>query len=178
MIACAPQGQIHSSADTDRLHLCKVFFHDRLPSSANNYFHIKDYRYDVQDRLRVLVVNDDRELLQSRCAVLSALGVDAVEALGVAQAHQMASQETYAAVLVDATNVSFQHAIDLCAAIKQEKPWQKVILLTRPHHVVSEDDCPDAIVVREHPERMIPNIVAAIRGDVPVDGELAPKDSS
>jgi DNA-binding NtrC family response regulator len=133
----------------------------------------------VQGQIRVLVVNDDPELLQSRCAVLNALGIEAVEAIGVAQAHTMASAESYAAVLIDATNVSFGHAMDLCSAIKQVKPWQKVIVLTRSDHVVSETDCPDVVVVREHPERMIPNIVAALRGDdVPVDGELAPEDSS
>lgn len=125
------------------------------------------------------MVNDDPELLQSRCAVLQALGIEAVEALGVAQAHAMALAESYAAVLIDATNVTFDHAMDLCGAIKTAKPWQKVIVLTRSDHVVSETDCPDAVVVREHPERMIPNIVAALRGDdVPVDGELAPEDSS
>lgn len=91
----------------------------------------------------------------------------------------MSARETYAAVLVDATNVSFQHAIDLCASIKQSKSWQKVILLIRPYHVLAEDDCPDSIIVREHPERMLPNIVAAVRGgDVPVDGDLAPEDTS
>lgn len=131
----------------------------------------------MEDRLRVLVVNDDPELLHTRCAVLESFGFFAVAALGVAQAAEMSARETYAAVLVDATNVSYYHAMQLCTSIKTARSWQKVIVLVTSHHVVSEEDCPDAIIVREHPERMLPHIVAAVRGDVPVDGEMTPEDS-
>lgn len=125
----------------------------------------------------MLIVNDDPELLHTRCAVMESLGFSAVAALGVEQAGEMSARETYAAVLVDATNVSYHHAMRLCGSIKTARPWQKVIVLVTSHHVVSEDDCPDAVVVREHPEKMLPQIAAAVRGDVPVDGEMAPEDS-
>lgn len=131
----------------------------------------------MEDRPRVLIVNDDPELLHTRCAVLESLGLSAVAALGVTQAGEMSARETYAAVLIDATNVSYYHAMQLCCSIKTARAWQKVIVLVTSHHVVSEDDCPDAIVVREHPEKMLPNIVAALRGDVPVDDEMTPEDS-
>ena len=100
------------------------------------------------------------------------MGFEATSALGLAQAAEMAALTPYMAVLVDATNVGFEQAIRFCVRVKKERPHQKVVLLLASHHVLDENECPDLIVVREHPDQMFPKLAAALRGGVPVDDGL------
>ena len=77
----------------------------------------------------VLIINDDRSLLQSRRQLLESYGARVSTARGTAEAIVETILDSADLILIDATNVGPEHGAFLCGIVKRLRPSKRVALL-------------------------------------------------
>lgn len=80
----------------------------------------------------VLIINDDRSLLNSRRMLLEDCGAQVFTARGVKEAIQETLHDPVDLVVIDVTNVGLEHGVMLCELVKGIHPSQCVALLVKP----------------------------------------------
>ena len=78
---------------------------------------------------KILIVNDDRSLLNARRMLLEDCGAEVFTARGTKEAVQETFSDPVDLVVIDVTNVGIEHGAMLCDLVKGIHPWQCVALL-------------------------------------------------
>jgi CheY-like chemotaxis protein len=103
---------------------------------------------------RVLVVNDDRRLLNSHRLLLEDCGAQVFTARGESEAIVETLTEPVDLVIIDVTNGGLQHGMVLCDLVKTIHPSQCVALLVKPEVGLPSSSRADRVIFRTGPRRV------------------------
>jgi CheY-like chemotaxis protein len=124
---------------------------------------------DSRSPLRILVINDDQSLLETRRMLLESYGAKVLTARGVPEAIQETVMEPADLVLIDASNVGLEHGERLCGIVKSLRPGEPVALLVAPERGIPTETQADRVIYRTGPRRILVEI------DEMLDGRLGVK---
>ena len=119
--------------------------------------------------VRILVINDDDRLLETRRMLLEAHGAEVFTARGVPAAIHETLTEPADLVLIDATNVGLEHGERLCDIVKSIQPTEPVVLLVAPEHGIPPNTKADRIIYRTGPRRILVEIDGMLNGRLGVN---------
>lgn len=123
-----------------------------------------------QAKHRILLVNDEPGLGETRCMILRSHGFAATCAGGLAQARSTWQPKTYDLVLVDVQQDPDQ-ALGFCEELKEKDARQLVALISRHHVWVPPSPCPDDVIATDEGPR---HFVQRIKGLLESDSKAAP----
>jgi DNA-binding NtrC family response regulator len=104
---------------------------------------------------RILVLNDDQHLLETRRMLLEAFGAHVTTGRGTHESVHEILVEPADLVLIDATNVGLGHGEFLCETIKKIHPLQPVALLVKAELGVPTFTKADRIIYRNDPRQIL-----------------------
>jgi CheY-like chemotaxis protein len=104
---------------------------------------------------RILVINDDRALIETRRMLLQASGAIVFTARGSAEALYETLRDSVDLVLIDATNVGVEQGEKLCDIVKSLRPSDRVAMLFAPGTDVPSNSRADRIFYRSGPRRLL-----------------------
>jgi len=113
---------------------------------------------------RILVINDDDRLLNTRRMLLEQAGAYVIAARGIQEAVKDALTKQVDLVLIDATNVGLEHAQILSEFVKTVHPRQCVALLVAPEAGTPAQTKVDRVILRRGPRRLLTEINELIGG--------------
>lgn len=103
---------------------------------------------------RILVINDDRSLLESRRMLLEDCGAHVFTARGEAEAVRETLIDPVDLILIDVTNAGVEHDEDLCALVKAVDPVHCVALFVTPEMAVPANTKADHVIHRTGPRQI------------------------
>lgn len=106
----------------------------------------------------VLVINDDRSLLNSRRMLLEDCGATVFTARGVEEAIRETLHDPVDLVVIDVTNVGLEHGVMLCELVKDIHPSQCVALLVKPEMGLPPPSTADRVIFRTGPRKILVEI--------------------
>src|SRR5271156_4696988 len=106
----------------------------------------------------VLVINDDRSLLNSRRMLLEDCGAKVFTARGVEEAIRETLHDPVDLVVIDVTNVGLEHGVMLCDLVKAIHPSQCVALLVKPEMGLPSSSKADRVIFRTGPRKILVEI--------------------
>jgi len=104
---------------------------------------------------KILVLNDDEYLLETRRMLLEAFGAHVTTGRGTHESVHEILVEPADLVLIDATNVGLSHAEFLCGVVKRIHPLQPVALLVKAEFGVPTETKADRIIYRNDPRQVL-----------------------
>jgi len=113
---------------------------------------------------RILVINDDRALIESRRRLFENCGATVFTARGTEEALQEVISEPVDLVLIDGTNVGLDHAERLCQIVKALRPSECVAMLVQPQIGVPSHTLADRVIPRSGPRRMLVEVNEILGG--------------
>jgi DNA-binding NtrC family response regulator len=116
----------------------------------------------------VLIINDDRSLLQSRRQLLESCGATVSTARGTAEAIVETILDPADLILIDATNVGPEHGAFLCGIVKTLRPSKPVALLAF-HDTEIPPTSADRIIYRNDPRQLLIEINEMLGGRLKLD---------
>jgi CheY-like chemotaxis protein len=119
--------------------------------------------------VRILVINDDQSLLETRRILLESYGAKVFTARGTSEAIRETVLEPADLVLIDASNVGLEHGERLCGLVKSLRPGEPVALLVAPERGIPTETQADRVIYRTGPRRILVEI------DEMLDGRLGVK---
>ncbi len=126
----------------------------------------------------VIVINDDQSLLESRRLLLESCGATVKTACGELMALQETIQQEADLILIDATNVGFEHGEKICAMVREIRPDQQIGLLVQPEIGKPENTSANRVIFRTGPRRLLMEANEMLDGrlslDLWQDGVLRP----
>jgi CheY-like chemotaxis protein len=106
----------------------------------------------------VLVINDDKSLLNSRRMLLEDCGAKVFTARGVEEAIRETLHDPVDLVVIDVTNVGLEHGVMLCDLVKGIHPSQCVALLVKPEMGLPSSSKADRVIFRTGPRKILVEI--------------------
>ncbi len=88
---------------------------------------------------RILIINDDRALIETRRMLLEDCGAIVFTARGSEEALREASHDPADLVLIDATNVGLEQGEKLCGIVKSLRPSECIAMLVTPELDIPSD---------------------------------------
>jgi response regulator RpfG family c-di-GMP phosphodiesterase len=117
----------------------------------------------------VLIINDDRSLLQSRRQLLESCGATVSTARGTAEAIVETIVDPADLILIDATNVGAEHGVFLCGIVKRLRPAKRVALLAFSDTDIPADTPADRVIYRNDPRQLLVEINEILDGRLKLD---------
>lgn len=117
----------------------------------------------------VLIINDDRSLLQSRRQLLESCGARVTTARGMAEAIVETILDPADLILIDATNVGPEHGALLCGIVKSLRPSKSVALLVFSDTEIPANTPADRVIYRNDPRQLLMEINEMLDGRLKVD---------
>jgi CheY-like chemotaxis protein len=118
---------------------------------------------------RILVINDDRALVESRRRLLEDCGAIVFTARGSEEALRETLHEVVDLVLIDATNVGLEQGEKLCGIVKSLRPSECVAMLVQPEIDILTETLADRVIYRSGPRRILVEINEVLNGRLDVD---------
>jgi hypothetical protein len=118
---------------------------------------------------RILVINDDRALIETRRRLLEDCGAIVFTARGSEEALRETLDEPVDLVLIDATNVGLEHGEKLCGIVKSLRPSECVAMLVQPEVGIPTNTLADRVMYRSGPRRLLVEINEVLDGRLDVD---------
>lgn len=112
----------------------------------------------------VLIINDDRSLLQSRRQLLESCGATVSTARGAAEAIVGTIVDPADLILIDATNVGAEHGVFLCGIVKRLRPSKLVALLAFSDTELPANNLADRVIYRNDPRQLLIEINEMLDG--------------
>jgi hypothetical protein len=113
---------------------------------------------------RILIINDDRKLLETRRLLLEDCGAEVFTARGSEEALRDTLHDPVDLVLVDGTNVGFEQGEKLCAIVKSLRPSEYLALLVNPELGIPAHTIADRVIFRSGPRRILVEINEVLGG--------------
>jgi CheY-like chemotaxis protein len=113
---------------------------------------------------KILVINDDRSLLNSRRMLLEDCGAEVFTARGVEEAIRETLHDPVDLVVIDVTNVGLEHGVMLCELVKSIHPSQRVALLVKPEMGLPSSSRADRVIFRTGPRKILVEINEMLDG--------------
>ena len=120
-------------------------------------------------RPRILVINDDHRLLESRRLLLEDWGAKVFTAKGVPEAIKETVMTPADLVLIDASNVGLEHGELLCGIVKSLRPFEPIALLVAPEMGVPSQTMADRVIYRTGPRHILVEIDEMLEGRLGVE---------
>jgi response regulator RpfG family c-di-GMP phosphodiesterase len=117
----------------------------------------------------VLIINDDRSLLQSRRQLLENCGATVSTARGTAEAIVETILDPADLILIDATNVGPEHGAFLCGIVKKLRPSKPVALLAFSDTEIPPTTPADRVIYRNDPRQLLIEINEMLDGRLKLD---------
>jgi response regulator RpfG family c-di-GMP phosphodiesterase len=117
----------------------------------------------------VLIINDDRSLLQSRRQLLESCGATVSTARGTAEAIVETILDPADLILIDATNVGVEHGVFLCGVVKRLRPSKRVALLAFLDTDIPANTPADRVIYRNDPRQLLIEINEMLGGRLKLD---------
>ena len=121
------------------------------------------------ERPRILVINDDRALIETRRMLLEDCGAIVLTARGSAEALRETLHQPVDLVLIDATNVGLEQGEKLCTIVKSLRPSECVALLVKPELDDPSRTQADRVIYRSGPRRILVELNEMLDGRLDVD---------
>jgi response regulator RpfG family c-di-GMP phosphodiesterase len=115
-------------------------------------------------RPKILIINDDRSLLNSRRMLLEDCGAEVFTARGVEEAVRETLHDPVELVVIDVTNVGLEHGVMLCDLVKSIHPSQCVALLVTPEMGLPSSSRADRVIFRTGPRKILVEINEMLDG--------------
>jgi response regulator RpfG family c-di-GMP phosphodiesterase len=120
-------------------------------------------------RPRILILNDDRRLLETRKMLLQDCGAEVFTARGSEESVRATLADPVDLVLIDATNVGLEHGEKLCRLVKSLRPSECIALLIKPEIGIPTETMADRVIHRTGPRRMLVEINELLNGRLDVE---------
>ena len=140
--------------------------HNLRPSAGHQIWTVQA---NEDPQPRILVINDDRSLLNSRRLLLEDCGAKVFTARGEAEAIRETLLEPVDLVVIDVTNVGLQHGVVLCDLVKVIHPSQCIALLVKPEMGLPASSKADRVVFRTGPRRILVELNEMLDGRLNLD---------
>lgn len=124
---------------------------------------------------RILIINDDRSLIETRRMLLESCGALVFTARGTEEAVRETALEPVNLVLIDATNVGREHGEFLCGIVKAINPSEFVALLLMPDGGIPRATLADRVIFRNGPRRLLVEINEILQGGLKLSPEDGPQ---
>ena len=121
------------------------------------------------NRPRILILNDDRRLLETRKMLLQDCGAEVFTARGSEESVRATLNDPVDLVLIDATNVGLEHGEKLCGLVKRLRPSERIALLIKPEIGIPTETMADRVIHRSGPRRMLVEINELLNGRLDVE---------
>jgi response regulator RpfG family c-di-GMP phosphodiesterase len=118
---------------------------------------------------KILVLNDDENLLETRRRLLESCGAQVYTGCGTRESIHAILVEPADLVLIDVTNVGLRHGEFLCETVKQMHPEQKVAILVTPEMGVPDGTRADRVIYRSGPRRILVEVNEMIQDQLDFD---------
>lgn len=118
---------------------------------------------------RVLIINDDRDLIETRRKLLEDAGALVFTARGSQEAVRETLQDPVDLVIIDATNVGVEHGENLCSIVKALRPSECVAMLVVPEMDIPSVTNADRIIYRSGPPKMLVELNELLGGRLDID---------
>ena len=119
-------------------------------------------------RPRILVVNDDNRLLETRRLMLEDCGAEVLTARGSVDSVREAIDEPVDLIVIDGTNVGIDHSVALCSILKQARPTECLALLITRETSIPSHIAADKVIHRDGPRRMLVELNELVGGRLEV----------
>jgi len=111
---------------------------------------------------RVLLVDDEPQILRLRADILQRQGHEVETACSLEQARAVWRRGTYSLIIVDLRQQP-KEALVFCEELKREDPDQLVAFLTAPMIYVPRNACPDDVIPKEDgPQEFVERVQALL----------------
>jgi hypothetical protein len=121
------------------------------------------------NRPRILILNDDRRLLETRKLLLEDCGAEVFTARGSEESVRATLNDPVDLVLIDATNVGLEHGEKLCGLVKSLRPSECIALLIKPEFGTPTATLADRVIYRTGPRRILVEINELLHGRLDVE---------
>lgn len=118
---------------------------------------------------RILVINDDRALIETRRRLLEDCGAIVFTARGSEEALRETLDDPVDFVLIDATNVGLEQGEKLCSIVKSLRPSECVAMLVQPEIGIPTDTLADRVIYRSGPRKILVEINEVLDGRLNVN---------
>ncbi|WP_263377549.1 response regulator [Granulicella paludicola] len=118
---------------------------------------------------RILVINDDRVLIETRRMLLEDSGAIVFTACGSEEAVRETLKDPADLVLIDATNVGLAQGEKLCGIVKTLRPSECVAMLVSPELDIPSHTLADRVIYRSGPRRILVELNEFLDGRLDVD---------
>jgi len=117
---------------------------------------------------RILVINDDRALIETRRMLLEDCGAIVFTARGSEEALRETIHDPVDVVLIDATNVGLEQGEKLCSIVKSLRPSECVAMLVTPEIGIPSNTLADRVIHRTGPRRILVELNEVLDGRLDV----------
>lgn len=124
---------------------------------------------EPMDRPRILILNDDRRLLETRKMLFEGCGAEVFTARGSEESVRATVNDPVDLVLIDATNVGLEHGEKLCRMVKSLRLAECIALLIKPELGIPTETMADRVIHRTGPRRMLVEINELLHGRLDVE---------
>jgi hypothetical protein len=118
---------------------------------------------------RILVINDDRALIETRRMLLEDCGAIVFTARGSEEAVRETLRDPVDLVVIDATNVGLEQGEKLCGIVKTLRPSDCVAMLVTPEIDIPSNTLADRVVHRTGPRRILVELNEMLDGRLDVN---------
>ena len=118
---------------------------------------------------RILVINDDRALIETRRMLLEDCGAIVFTARGSEEALRETVRDAVDLVLIDATNVGLEQGEKLCRIVKTMRPSECVAMLVTPEIDILSNTLADRVIYRTGPRRILVELNEILNGRLDLD---------
>ena len=129
---------------------------------------LKKLAETAMNRPRILILNDDRRLLETRKMLLQDCGAEVFTARGSEESLRATLNDPVDLVLIDATNVGLEHAEKLCSLVKSLRLSECIALLIKPEISIPAETIADRVIHRSGPRKMLVEINELLDGRLDV----------
>jgi CheY-like chemotaxis protein len=123
----------------------------------------------VINQPRILVINDDRALIETRRMLLEDCGAIVFTARGSEEALRETIHDPVDVVLIDATNVGLEQGEKLCSIVKSLRPSECVAMLVTPELDIPSNTLADRVIHRTGPRRILVELNEVLDGRLDVN---------
>jgi CheY-like chemotaxis protein len=140
-----------------------------LPPSSLRVTHVHQTDDTVMSQPRILVINDDRALIETRRMLLEDCGAIVFTARGSEEAVRETLHDPVDLVVIDATNVGLEQGEKLCGIVKTLRPSDCVAILVTPEIDIPSNNLADRVIHRTGPRSILVELNEVLDGRLDVD---------
>ena len=118
---------------------------------------------------RILVINDDRALIETRRMLLEDCGAIVFTARGSEEAVRETLNDPVDLVVIDATNVGLEQGEKLCGIVKSIRPSECVAMLVTSEIDITSNTLADRVIYRTGPRKILVELNEFLGGRLDVD---------